>query len=95
MFADYIDLNKEVKNKITIADERADFDVLMQKADVIINYIHQKIVVGGYDFNDCIIEAPLMGSNNAKTVVLLAKFNAMVSYRIYETFAVIPYSICL
>lgn len=44
----------------------------------------------GFGITKCVIEEPLLSSNNKNTVATLLRFNGMVSECIYNTFGIVP-----
>lgn len=43
-----------------------------------------------YGITKCVIEAPLLGSNNANTVSTLLQFNGMVSLAVFKVLGIVP-----
>lgn len=43
-----------------------------------------------YGINKCVIEAPLLGSNNVNTVSTLLQFNGMISLAVFKVLGIVP-----
>lgn len=47
-------------------------------------------IASNFEITDCVIEEPLLSSNNVNTVATLLRFNGMISECIYRTIGVVP-----
>lgn len=43
-----------------------------------------------YGITECVIEAPLLSSNNNETVATLLQFNGMISLAVYNELGIVP-----
>ena len=64
------------------------FDALIQKKDIFEN----EFLVGlsSCGITDCVIEEPLVSSNNANTVATLLRFNGMVGDAVHRVLKIVP-----
>jgi len=61
--------------------------LLFEKVRVFEEFLKQYVDIG---IDRVIIEEPLLGSNNVKTVGVLLRFNGMISRSVYEILGVVP-----
>ena len=64
------------------------FEALIQKKDIFENEFLSGLSTCG--ITDCIIEEPLVSSNNANTVATLLRFNGMIGDAVHRVLKVIP-----
>ena len=64
------------------------FEALIQKKDIFENEFLVALSTCG--ITDCIIEEPLVSSNNANTVATLLRFNGLVGDAVHRTLKVVP-----
>lgn len=64
------------------------FDALIQKKDIFENEFLVTLSTCG--ITDCIIEEPLVSSNNANTVATLLRFNGMVGDAVHRVLKIVP-----
>ena len=64
------------------------FDALIQKKDIFENEFLVTLSTCG--ITDCIIEEPLVSSNNANTVATLLRFNGMVGDAVHRVLKILP-----
>jgi hypothetical protein len=64
------------------------FEALIEKKDIFENEFLSGLSVCG--ITDCVIEEPLISSNNAVTVATLLRFNGMVGEAVHRVLGIIP-----
>ena len=64
------------------------FDALIQKKDIFENEFLVNLSTCG--ITDCVIEEPLVSSNNANTVATLLRFNGMVGDAVHRVLKIVP-----
>ena len=65
-----------------------DFEALIQKKDIFENEFLVNLSTCG--ITDCIIEEPLVSSNNANTVATLLRFNGMIGDSVHRVLKIVP-----